>query len=553
MEVIKIFLAASVELEDEVVRFGDAIRGKNNTLAKKGLYFELQTWRDHTDRMVKEGLQHEYNQSVKEADLFVLLAKTRIGEFTQMEFDEAYQSFVEKGSPFIFTYFSDTGGQEAEESVDKFKNKLAGFNHYFNIYTGFPDLWNKFNKELDRLTETAPYFSHLSDADNFNRMLTVRIMKALAKINVKAEKLLKDLENRGTPWETDKRCIDQIKVSISKKFIGILGTEIGRLMAIGKDFYSDDKLKNYIAKCHRIALISIQLIAFTFISRLWNRLSQRDSGDISISVHQNQALKQFFDGEEMNLMDYSRLIEALIELFKANKLSFPIPEINEIEGEFSQGSALSLAFRETQGLQNSQSPSIIQCDKAERHISTILEKFIFLTDYEMISIKSVSYDMVWEKSEGYFHHYTPLGTNKPQQLDIQSLVYDNFPVQSNGVLLYKGSYMDETVCTNLYPFVIDLHTLLAEPGNKVCFFNQKLVNQKILSYLYLEMNEDVQVEFKNILLVKEGMDINPKINEVIHDKNNRIQLKVDNTFRLYAHAAKTVAGLVFDQEPDFEF
>lgn len=362
-----------------------------------------------------------------------------------------------------------------------------------------------------------------------------------------------DLENRSVPWETDNRCIDQIKVSISKKFIGILGTEIGRLMAIGKDAYSEEKTKNYVAKCHRIALISIQLITFTFISRLWNRLSQKNSGNISISAHQNQVLKDFFGGGEMLLMDYFKLMEALVEVFRVNQLGFPIPEIKEIEGEFSQGSGLSLSFREIQDLQNSQSLSIVQCDKAERHISTILENFIFLTDYEMISIKAVSYDMVWEKSEGYFHHYTPLGINKPQQLDIQSLAYDNFPVQSNGVLLYKGSYMDETVCTNLYPFIIDLHTLLAEPGNKVCFFSQKLVNQKILSYLFLEMNEDVYVEFKNILLSTEGMDINPKINAVIHDKHNRIQLKVDNTFRLYAHAAKTVAGLVFDQEPDFEF
>lgn len=60
MEIIKIFLACSIELEEEVIRFGDAIRGKNNHHAKKGIYFELK----HGETIAIGWSKKVYNMSI---------------------------------------------------------------------------------------------------------------------------------------------------------------------------------------------------------------------------------------------------------------------------------------------------------------------------------------------------------------------------------------------------------------------------------------------------------------------------------------------------------
>jgi hypothetical protein len=87
---------------------------------------------------------------VKEADLFVLLAYSKVGMYTAEEFETAFGAFKSTQKPFVFTYFKDiTSG--AESSLQEFKNKLENLGHFYSPYKDFNDLWNQFNKELDRL------------------------------------------------------------------------------------------------------------------------------------------------------------------------------------------------------------------------------------------------------------------------------------------------------------------------------------------------------------------------------------------------------------------
>ena len=96
MKKIKIFLASSNELKPEREKFEIEIYRKCKTWFDKGVFLHLDIWEDMSARMSMTGSQSEYNKFVKEADLFVFL------------------------------------------------------DFYANFNDG-NDLWNQFNKELDRL------------------------------------------------------------------------------------------------------------------------------------------------------------------------------------------------------------------------------------------------------------------------------------------------------------------------------------------------------------------------------------------------------------------
>lgn len=550
MHKIKIFLAASIELEDEIIRLGDAIRYKNNLLAEKGIYFELKTWRDHSSRMVKEGLQHEYNESVKDGDIFLLLAHTKVGEFTETEFDNAYRNFTQHGTPYIYTYFKTLSDQEPEESLSAFKNKLMDLNHYLSNFADFNDLWNKVNKELDYLLDNAPTFSLLSNPDCFNSLLTRRIMEALGRNYPEENEKLIKLNNANTRWETDKRYSDGAKRYITELFIGILGTQIGKLMAIGKSTDTGQKAENYIKQCHQIAKIGLQVTAFSLLSKLWAHFSANIALNKNIPAEHSRILSDFFEGEETDSQTFFLLIGILLTTFLENTLDLPMPELAELQEEFQTESALEQAVNELRKLSLSKTASYTQCFMAEQQLSYFLDKLIFFTQYKMISIKTVNYETVFERSEGFYHNYVKVGSKASQPTTVESLNYHQMPIHNHAVLLYKTTYTDESQRVNLYPFIVDMHSLTCEPGNKICLFSQKQGIQNILSYRFVETNEAEHIAFKNLIPTINAQNLPEEINKIIADKSQRIQLNLDNTVRLFAHAAKTLAGVHFDLESE---
>jgi hypothetical protein len=149
MKKIKIFLASSKELNEDRNLFEIHVYRKCKEWLEKEIFLDLEIWEDMSARMVADGSQSEYNKVVRGSDLFVLLAYTKVGTFTEEEFTNAFDSFKAENKPFIFTYFKETA--TADISVEKFKQKLRDMKHYTSPYKDFNDLWNKFNKELERL------------------------------------------------------------------------------------------------------------------------------------------------------------------------------------------------------------------------------------------------------------------------------------------------------------------------------------------------------------------------------------------------------------------
>ena len=156
MNKIRIFLASSAELLVDRQMFEIEIYRKCKMWIDQGIFLHLDIWEDSTAGMAAEGSQAGYDKMIREDDIFVLLAHTKVGPYTHEEFITAQGSFLASRKPFIFTYFKDLGGgfdlaDPAHESLVTFQQKLSKLGHYFARYRDPADLWNQFNKELERL------------------------------------------------------------------------------------------------------------------------------------------------------------------------------------------------------------------------------------------------------------------------------------------------------------------------------------------------------------------------------------------------------------------
>jgi hypothetical protein len=177
MKKIKIFLASSNELKPERERFELEIYRKCKAWFDKEVFLHLDIWEDMSTRMSLTGSQSEYNKFLEEADLFVFLAYSKVGMYTEEEFGHAVGQFKSTKKPFIFTYFK-TPPENAADSLAHFKQKLAELKHFPAEFTDFDHLWNQFNKELDRL-----------EADGFTENKRPEKNAAQTNITQNAEKI----------------------------------------------------------------------------------------------------------------------------------------------------------------------------------------------------------------------------------------------------------------------------------------------------------------------------------------------------------------------------
>jgi len=150
MKKIKIFLASSNELKFEREQFEIRIYQKCKMWYDKGVFLHLDIWEDLSARMSLTGSQSEYNKFVKDADLFVFLAYSKVGMYTEQEFEHAFGQFQSTKMAFSFTYFK-TPPENTDDSLAEFKQKLNELKHFYANFDDINDLWYQFNKELDRL------------------------------------------------------------------------------------------------------------------------------------------------------------------------------------------------------------------------------------------------------------------------------------------------------------------------------------------------------------------------------------------------------------------
>jgi hypothetical protein len=161
----KIFLASSSELKEDRKEFEIFINRKNKDWVSQGVFIELIVWEDFLDAVAKTRLQDEYNKAIQECDIFVMLFCTKVGQYTEEEFETAFGQFKTTHKPFIFTYFKDaeisTGSANKSDlmSLWAFQEKLNALGHFYTVYKNIDELKFKFNKQLDKLATNGAFTS----------------------------------------------------------------------------------------------------------------------------------------------------------------------------------------------------------------------------------------------------------------------------------------------------------------------------------------------------------------------------------------------------------
>ncbi|WP_291995735.1 hypothetical protein [Candidatus Accumulibacter sp. ACC003] len=157
----KLFLASSSEFCDERKEFELSIARKSKELRPRGVVIDVVLWEDFLNAMSKTRLQDEYNQAIRECDLFVMLFGSKVGRYSAEEFETAHAQFKASGRPLIFTYFKDV--QFSSTSVNRedlaslwaFEDKLKVLEHFPTVYTNMDQLKHEFNQQLDKLVASG--------------------------------------------------------------------------------------------------------------------------------------------------------------------------------------------------------------------------------------------------------------------------------------------------------------------------------------------------------------------------------------------------------------
>ena len=152
----KIFLASSSELKEDRDKFEVFISRKNKDLITQDIFIELVMWEDFIDAMSTSRLQDEYNKAITECDIFILLFFTKVGKYTEEEFEHAFAHFKVNNRPLVYTYFKDaainTGMLDDNVlSLLQFKKKLGDLGHFYTEYKNIDELKFHFDQQLGKL------------------------------------------------------------------------------------------------------------------------------------------------------------------------------------------------------------------------------------------------------------------------------------------------------------------------------------------------------------------------------------------------------------------
>ena len=106
--------------------------------------------------MVKTRLQDEYNKLIKECDIFIALFYSKVGQYTEEEFDVAFGNFAETNRPLIYTYFKPVEMKSNEINDDifsllRFQEKLKTLGHFYTHFDNEYELKFKIRDQLTKL------------------------------------------------------------------------------------------------------------------------------------------------------------------------------------------------------------------------------------------------------------------------------------------------------------------------------------------------------------------------------------------------------------------
>lgn len=393
-------------------------------------------------------------------------------------------------------------------------------------------LLEQLNAQQVQMADKIYDLGQLGQADlgikkTFNVLLTKQLMSALANNGLApAQKFLEKIQSIEG-WENDSRFADVAKNLITFAFVGVIGIQLRKIVAIGKEPLSEQKQQTYLSNCYLIAQKSVQLLDFTLISSFWDT---QKKGNYALNEEETKELTLFFDDSiERNLTAYAHLLVVMIQLFERHKIALPLEELQELNLERFKKTCNRI--QKLYHLLEKSQHSLMTCFEMEGQLTQLLRQLILLTNYQMLSVKSITYDEKRTSSPQYIHSYIELGVDQKFNENTEKIDILGIPVVTDAVILHDKRDNHENNI-DLSPFVIDYNTQIFEHGAKICFFSSKHISDASLNYRFLEDNSIENIDFSNTLTE------NSKMEDLMKDKSTYIKLKFDSIYTQFEDAKK---------------
>lgn len=413
---------------------------------------------------------------------------------------------------------------EVNGATQEIQNEMAALNA----------LMEQMNAQQVQMADKIYDLGQLGQADlglkkTFNVLITKKLMLALAENGLSPAQKFLDKTKSMDGWENDSRFSDVAKNLITFAFVGVIGAQLRKIMAIGKEPLSEEKQQTYIQSCYLTSQKAIQLLNFTFLSAFWD---VQKTNNYELNEEETKELSLFFDDSiERNLANYATLLDLLIKLFQRHQIALPLKGLENLKIERFKKNCNRI--QKLKSLLEKSQHSLITCFEMEGQLTQLLSHLILFMNYDMLSVKSVIYDEKRTSSPQYIHSYIELGIDQKFNENTEKLNILKTPVVTDAVLIYdKRSNYEEYV--NLSPFVIDYNTQMFEKGAKICFFSSKHISDASLNYRFLEDNSIENVNFSNML------NDNTKLENLMKERSNHIKLKFDLIFQQFEEAKKEV-------------
>ncbi len=389
-------------------------------------------------------------------------------------------------------------------------------------------------------------FGFMTGKKAFNEVLTRQLIETIKPTCRPAQRFLEIVgQKKIVDWERNKSISDKAKEIIAYSFVGVIGIQLSKLVAIGKEDFSEAKQRKYIEKCLHIAKRSLDLVIFALLSELWDA-QKKQFRELS-EAHQDAIAQRFDTAFEPSLKEQFQLLLVLFDLFSTVKpaLKFPFKELGaeEFAQQMQEGSALRVCIQKLQELNEKLDKArydLLDCFEAENQPVEFFKPFYFLVNYRMASIKHIGYRQIRYNDPHYLHRYAALGIDNKANVNAEKINYTPRAVHTDAVLLYQGDAYDNYI--NLFPFVIDYNALTFEQGAKICFYRSQDITDGFLEYLFLADNSTEHIEKKGIL--KPDTDFN----ELMKSTERRKLLNLDSVVEQFHEARRCILGDVLDFE-----
>jgi hypothetical protein len=166
---IKVFLASSLELELERAHVGDLFNDINSLIADTAVRVRLLKWENFDPAFKAEPKQGEYNEEVKNSDVFIALFRTLARDYTREEASVA----KEAGKPELHCFIQDYL-EKREFDVDELKAEL-GTDYTIDSFADIKDLKLKIVRILlPRLTALG---IKVKETDKFVQITSVNLLR----------------------------------------------------------------------------------------------------------------------------------------------------------------------------------------------------------------------------------------------------------------------------------------------------------------------------------------------------------------------------------------